>query len=223
MTAGPQTILSTILDRKWLTNDVFELVCDRPAGYGFSPGQYAVVYQQQHCREYTIISAADDPVVRFLVRHIPSGLISSFLATAPVGTPLGLGRAKGYLTFKASSRPAVFVATGVGVAPFVAMAHSGIRNFTLIHGIRLHADRYYQDLFARTASRYVACISREQLGSQPETEHCFSGRVTTYLETVLTPRICDFYLCGSADMIRDVLLILDQKFRGSNVYYESFT
>ena len=222
MATGTDENVSRLLERRWLTDEVFELTCARPQGYSFTPGQYAEIYHQQESREYTLISSQDDSHLQFLIRHVPAGLVSGFLAAAPVGAPIQLGHPKGYLTFSASPRPAVFVATGVGVAPFVAMARAGIQGFTMIHGSRSGADRYYHEIFEQKANLYLACLSRQTPG-ESEPAGWFSGRVTTYLKTVALPQICDFYLCGSASMIRDVMQVLDQRFRGSKVYYELFS
>jgi len=43
-----------------------------------------------------------------------------------------------------------------------------------------------------------------------------------YIENHLPPLVYDFYLCGRSDMIRDVILIVDEKFPGSYVYTEIY-
>jgi NAD(P)H-flavin reductase len=48
------------------------------------------------------------------------------------------------------------------------------------------------------------------------------GRVSDYLEAHLPDGAYDFYLCGRQDMIRDVTLLVDEKFPGSLVYAETF-
>ena len=48
------------------------------------------------------------------------------------------------------------------------------------------------------------------------------GRVTEYLDQHLTPGTYDFYLCGRSEMIRDVTLLIDERFPGSLVYTELF-
>jgi hypothetical protein len=46
--------------------------------------------------------------------------------------------------------------------------------------------------------------------------------VTDYIRNRLPPRTYDFYLCGRQDMIRDVTLLVDERFDGSLVYSEIF-
>ncbi|MFZ0131496.1 MAG: hypothetical protein WAK95_03065, partial [Desulfobacterales bacterium] len=115
-------------------------------------------------------------------------------------------------------RPAVFVATGTGIAPFAAMARSGVEGFTVLHGVRQAGECYYAALLRSRARRYVACLSQKG----PPGTGTFHGRVTDYLATHLEPGPCDFYLCGRGDMIRDATWIVDERFAGSMVYSEIY-
>ena len=50
----------------------------------------------------------------------------------------------------------------------------------------------------------------------------FHGRVTDYLRDKLPVTAYDFYLCGRREMIRDVTLLVDERFPGSHIYTEPF-
>jgi hypothetical protein len=80
---------------------------------------------------------------------------------------------------------------------------------------------HYQDFFRRTARLYVPCLSAspDQAGA---IENGFGGRVTQYLKEYFPSSTYDFYLCGRQEMIRDVTLLVDEKFSGSLVYTETF-
>jgi NAD(P)H-flavin reductase len=82
-------------------------------------------------------------------------------------------------------------------------------------------DLYYESLFRKTATLYVPCLStlRDPREGAPG---AFAGRVTGYLADHLTSGAYDFYLCGRGEMIRDVILLADQKFPDSLVYTEPF-
>jgi len=112
----------------------------------------------------------------------------------------------------------VFVATGTGIAPFVSMGLSGCNGFTLLHGIRNPDERYYADVFERTAGIYVPCIS----GPGSPVPGAFPGRVTGYVAEDLPAGEYDFYLCGRTEMIRDVTRIVDRRFPASRVFIELF-
>jgi len=156
-----------------------------------------------------------------LIRHVPGGALTPFLASLEPGAEIAFSGPRGHFAFRPSDRPAVFVATGTGIAPFAAMARSGVRGFLLLHGVRAPEDLAYEDLFRPTAGEVVHCLTGQGSGQTAHPE-AFSGRVTAYLETNLPRRDYDFYLCGREEMIRDVTLLVDEAFPGSRVYAEIF-
>ncbi len=127
----------------------------------------------------------------------------------------------GFFTYQPSAHKAVFVATGTGVAPFVAYAKSGIKNFILLHGVGSEAELYYSDLFLTAAAQYVGCLSQGDEADAFDGE-IFPGRVTSYLQNQLPSGVYDFYLCGSGVMVRDALEIIDSRFPDSRVFSETF-
>lgn len=49
-----------------------------------------------------------------------------------------------------------------------------------------------------------------------------SKKASEYLAKRLTPSDYDFYLCGEREMIRNVTLLVDERFPGSLLYREVF-
>lgn len=209
---------SNILERQWLSAGTFELILSKPNGFEHVAGQRIAIRCEGIEREYSIASAPAEPELRLCIRRVEKGRLSGLLASCAVRSSLKISGPAGYFVFQPSSRQAVFAATGTGIAPFHAMAASGISGFVLLHGVGETADLYYREQMAAAAARYVACISREH----PIRKGCFRGRVTAYLMSQLKPGAYDFYLCGNADMIRDVTLLVDERFRGSRVFSEPF-
>jgi NAD(P)H-flavin reductase len=97
------------------------------------------------------------------------------------------------------------------------MVRSGLKNFTLLHGVRSPEDLYYSAVFKSAAAAYVPCLS-----GGTRLKEGFSGRVTDYLNTHFAVGAYDFYLCGRSEMIRDATLIVDDRFPGSFVYTEIY-
>lgn len=207
-----------IISRRALSPKVFELSISKPAAFDFIAGQRICLKLGGAERDYSIVSAPDEPDIRLCIRNVSDGLLSPQLAQVPAGKALTFTGPHGYFTFKASSRPAVFVATGTGIAPFCSMARSGVRGFTLLHGVGAPEDLYYRALLLTHAASYRACLSE----SRPAAAEHFAGRVTDYIATHLPRQACDFYLCGRQDMIRDVTLLVDEGFPGSLAYSEPF-
>ncbi len=205
------------IHRNWLTPDTFELRVERPAGFAFIPGQKVRFIQEDIQRDYTLINAPQDVQLALLVRHIPNGRFSPLLARADKTQVFTVEGPFGYFAFHPSSRPAIWVATGTGIAPFIAFARSGRHCRMLLHGVREPSELYFREELIRAAHLYTGCISGADVPAD-----CFGGRVTDYLEHHLPAERCDFYLCGRMEMIAAAMDIIDRKFEGSHVFTEIF-
>lgn len=211
----------TVCERVWLDDEAFELTCSRPEGFQFLAGQYVTLEYQGISREYTIVSPPDASELRFLIKRQHEGAFSSRLASVDRGCVLTMERLKGYLSFRPSKRSVVFVATGVGIAPFVSMAASGVRGFTLIHGVRKASGLFYRQEMMAAADRYQACISGgEQVGNLPG---FYQGYVTDYVKATLPRGMYEFYLCGSRAMIHDMTHLLDEQYPDTVIYSEAYS
>jgi NAD(P)H-flavin reductase len=217
-----KTLASThsavLLSRRWLSDKTFEINISNPPGFEFEPGQRISLSLGGHTRDYSIVSAPQETNLIFCIRSVAGGKLSTLLSVADTGTPLTVYGPHGYFTFKPSSRPAVFVATGTGIAPFCSMARSGISGFALLHGVHLLEDLYYANQFQQSARAYIPCLTE----ANPLPQNAFKGKVTEYLQRHLPSGAYDFYLCGRHGMIRDATLLIDERFPDSLVYTEMF-
>jgi len=204
-----------------LSANTFELRLARPEGFAFRAGQHIRLQWKGLERDYSLTSAPEDAPLAILIRHVPEGALTPFLASLEPGAEIAFSGPRGHFAFRPSDRPAVFVATGTGIAPFAAMVRSGVRDFLLLHGVRVEEDLYYEDLFRAAAGEVVPCLTGPGSG-QSLRPGAFPGRVTAYLGANLPQGAYDFYLCGRAEMIRDVTLLVDEAFPGSRVYAEIF-
>jgi len=169
-------------------------------------------------REYSLYSGDDDPYFEFLVKEVDGGRVSCALKKCRPGDTVELDGPYGKFVLEApmdKTRKYLFMATGVGIAPFRGFVGSypGI-DYLLLHGVRYLAERYEMD-FYRPGS-YISCVSREQGGD-------FSGRVTDYLRLhqVDPERYC--YLCGNSAMVREAYEILrEQGVESDRLFTEVF-
>jgi benzoate/toluate 1,2-dioxygenase reductase component len=201
-----------------LSAKAFELTLERPAAFVFSAGQRLQLEYEATARDYSIVSGPDEARLRLCIRQVAGGRLSGPLAAVRDGAAVTFTGPHGYFTFRASPRPAVFVATGTGIAPFCAMAAAGVGGFTLLHGVATPEELYYREFIQPRAAAFVACLS----GGRPAGPARFSGRVTDYLRDRLPPAAYDFYLCGRQEMVRDATLLIDERFPESLVYSEIF-
>jgi ferredoxin-NADP reductase len=207
-----------LIDLRWLSPRSFELTVSRPAVFGFMPGQRIRVRHLGVDRDYSLASAPQDPVLTLCVRKIEHGLVSGRLAEMQPRSMIEFSGPVGYFSFQPSQNRPVFIATGTGVAPFRSMARSGVGGFMLLHGVSHLEDLYYKHELQSAADRYVPCLS----GGPQETDGTFSGHVSDYAREKLPDGNYDFYLCGNGDMIRDVMLLADDRFPNARIYTELF-
>jgi ferredoxin--NADP+ reductase len=174
--------------------------------HDFYPGQVVKIAADLAMapRIYSICSGNEDSEIRVLFNVKEDGLLTPWLAGVIPG--MKIWATKPYGSFKDDKKPAWWIATGTGIAPFYSMFRSGIsENKTLIHGVR-HLNQFYfeDELEWALGDRYVRCCSHEQ------SCNVFPGRITKYLEEIKElPTDINYYLCGKAIMVvevRDLLI-----------------
>lgn len=213
--------LVTVAGRQWLNADSFVLQCSRPANFAFEAGQHVVLTCEREEREYTLLSAPSAADLRFLIKRVAGGKLSTRLAELAPGAVLGMSRAKGYLTYRSTDRPAVFIATGVGIAPFVSMVAAGRTGFTLIQGARNPSGLFFRQELRAAAGSYIPCVSGTI--DAADLHDLYPGRVTGAVKRFLDPGRYDVYLCGSRAMITEMLLLLDEQCPEARIYSEAYT
>jgi len=193
----------------WYGQDVFELALERD-GLEFAPGDCLALYAEEGrvSRPYSISSGTDEKVLRFLIRRMKDGAVSTFLADRKPGDEVRVSPPFGWFRpgEKAAKSPFVFVATGTGIAPFLAYlrSHPKVAPVACLYGVRQFADAVDVAWLQKTGNMKLA-VSRE---SVPPHHH---GRVTDLLEQLPCDPNTDYYLCGLDAMIDDVTNWLDAR------------
>ncbi|MDA8237887.1 MAG: FAD-binding oxidoreductase [Chloroflexi bacterium] len=214
---------ATLVERRDLTADVASLLVE-PDGRGpaFAPGQYAtlglIADGRPILRPYSMAAPhAGSGAWEFHVRRVRGGALTERLWEVPVGGRLLLGRPRGrFVLDPADERAHLFVATGTGIAPFVAMIRDDLaagrrRRLAIVHGAA-HADELgFRDLLrplaARPGSRvrYVPSISRPAdprnagwSGATGRAEQIVGER---WAALDLDPADTVAYLCGNPGMV----------------------
>lgn len=210
-----------IIKRRWISQKTFEIHISRPATFHFEPGlAIKIIFEgvEGFCAP---VSAPDEPTIVLHLQHRKEEPLSCKLALCGMEASLQLTGPFGYFTFMSSSRPAVFIAYGSGIAPFVSMARCGLKDFILVHEVTTVDDLTYEEIFRKSARKYIPCLSRSVV-SDVVRDDMFSGKVTDCLTKHLLPGTYDFYLSGKGEMIREVVQLIDDHFAGSHVYTEIF-
>jgi ferredoxin-NADP reductase len=218
---GVPRFCASLVDRHWLAPGILELRLTRPEGVTFIPGQFLRFVMDGYERDYTMVSTPDGKTLDFCIAVVDGGRFSSNMQKADIDATFQLTGPHGHFVFQGPANPAVFVATGTGVAPFVAFCRSGVGAGLLLHGVGTPDRLIYREILQSGLDDYVPCISRP-FEKMERPIHAFPGRVTHYLGQQLKPGLYDFYLCGRGAMIRDVTALIDEKFGDSRLFIETY-
>lgn len=209
MTTGLNNETMAVRSVRWNGGGVFEISLDRD-GLVFMPGDCLALFAADGrvSRPYSIASGIHDETVQFLIRHMPGGVVSSYLSERIAGDivrvspPFGWFRPGEHF----EKRPFCFIATGTGVAPFRAFLRSypDLTPHTFLYGVR-KAEDIVDRAWMESRGGALIAVSREA------TEGCHHGRVTDMVAQMELPPDADYYLCGLDTMIDDVTNLLEAR------------
>ncbi len=227
----PQRLEAPLRSVTRLSESALAFAIERPAGFGFLPGQYVnlQVPGTTAQRSYSFSSAPGDADLSFLVRDIPTGLMSSWLrGIATPGAILQIAGPAGAFYMRDIRRPILFVAGGTGLAPFLSMlgqlAETGSRQpIHMVYGVTNDSDLVDVEALAGFTRRiegftFTTCVAA------PNSAHPRKGYVTDHLAPdALHGGHVDIYLCGPPPMVDGVgRWLRDRNITPVNFYYEKF-
>ncbi|MCD2179496.1 benzoate 1,2-dioxygenase electron transfer component BenC [Rhizobium sp. C1] len=211
---------------------VVELDVDDPASAAaFLPGQYVniAVPQSGQTRSYSFSSAPGDARVSFLIKTIPGGLMSSWLAKASAGERLQLTGPLGSFYLREVQRPLLLLAGGTGLAPFLSMLEELARaackeKIHLVYGVTRDLDLVLIDQIAAFRER-LPSFSFTTVVADAASGHPRKGWVTQHMpQDGLLDGEFDTYLCGPPPMVEAVRRYFDEKgLKPRSFHYEKFT
>ncbi|WP_320054414.1 FAD-binding oxidoreductase [uncultured Acetobacteroides sp.] len=214
----PGTSPCKIIANEKISSYVHYLTFERP--YEFEAGQVLSLTLNADIppRLYSIASGTDEHFIGILFDVKPEGTLTTLLAQLSAGDTVFVSPPYG--SFIGNSEPAVWIATGTGIAPFISMARSGLaNNKLLIQGARTIDGFYFSDLFrGMEGLEYVRCSSKDS------NDNIYSGRLTSYLrETPSLPLNEKYYLCGNPLMVNEVRdLLIERGIPFDNILSEIF-
>lgn len=211
---------------------VLELAVDEgEATPVFLPGQYvniAVPGSADH-RSYSFSTPPGETGLGFLIKKIPDGLMSTWLARAKPGDSLTLTGPMGSFYLREGIGPLLFLAGGTGLAPFLSMlevlARAGSRrDIHLIYGVTRDLDLVLVDRLTALAKR-LPNFTFATVVADPASEHPRTGWVTQHMpDEMLAQADAEVYLCGPPPMVDAVRHYLDENgIRPASFHYEKFT
>lgn len=187
--------------------------------FDFIPGQVVKIGIDNTIppRIYSICSGNNEDEARILFNIKEEGELTPKLASLIPGEKIQVSEPYG--SFTDNNKPAWWIATGTGIAPFYSMFRSGLSvNKKLIHGARFLNQFYFEDeLEWALGNSYIRCCSQET------SCNTFPGRVSRYLaEQDKLPPV-NYYLCGSAIMVVEVRdMLIERGVPFSNIFAEIY-
>lgn len=157
-------------------------------------------------RLYSIAGSFADNTIRIVFDVHQDGKLTPMLSRLSEGENLQISKPFG--RFIGTDEPAWWIATGTGIAPFIAMSQQlAYHNKQLIHGARTIDGFLFKELFEKwLGDRYIKCCTTEVA------ENVYFGRLTNWLkEQKELPLDIKYYLCGNPEMVVEVRDILVSK------------
>jgi CDP-4-dehydro-6-deoxyglucose reductase len=210
----------------------FDFVVPETAEFPFIPGQFVSLKQDFDGREltraYSIASAPDSNRFSLCLNRIEHGTFSNFLFSLQPGAELEVSEPLGYFTLRRPERPALFIATGTGVAPFRSMLFQHLSE-SAAPRILLLGCRYVDGLLYNTEfedlARQHSHFSYRPTVTRPD-DHWTGriGRVQAHMDEALEGRSeVDVFICGLKEMVDHVRGLLKQKgFDRKQIIYEKY-
>ncbi|WP_054458452.1 ferredoxin--NADP reductase [Phaeobacter sp. 11ANDIMAR09] len=126
-----------------LAENTLALHLTKPADFSHRPGQWLrlTLPTTGESRILSIVSAPHEPVLTLATR-ISDSTFKRALMKLSAGAELGITQASGHFTLQEDvSRPAVFIAGGIGITPFMSMIRTAAKTASVQKIILFYANR----------------------------------------------------------------------------------
>ena len=219
-----QWIPGRIAQKRIWHEGLFSLSIDCPGVAPFECGQFlqlGLTVADRHVhRPYSVASPHGDRLEFFIVR-VEGGELTPLLWQLNIGDAIDVS-AKGTGSFTLSHVPPAkclwLLATGTGLAPYIAMLQDGAcwdaySSVVVVHGVRYRTDFAYLDAMHTWKDRYGERFAFVPIASRDLVDHGFQGRITTALESGMLEQLAGqtlsvddsaVMLCGNPQMLDDV-------------------
>ena len=183
-------------------------------------------------RNYSLSSSPNSNYYRISVKREEKGLVSNYLHDMlSQGDKIKLSPPYGSLCLKETDKPAVLISGGVGITPMISILQDAVkqqltRKIYFIHGARNRDTHAFKDNVVKLAAdhdnvNHHFFYSRNSVKSA-DTE---PGRITinSVKEIASHQKDAEFYLCGPAQMMKDLYReLINWGVNQNNIVYEYF-
>lgn len=202
-----------LIGKETVARQIVILRFTKPAGFSFVPGQFVQVRvsegDQFVLRSYSLSSTPNDPYLELCVKILPGGKASALFNGLKIDEAVAISEARGFFVVKPEhAKRKIFIATSTGITPIISMieGNTGAGEMaTLVFGVRTEEDLFWVERFKKVKQKqtnfeHIITLSQPSLNWTGK-----KGRVTAYLPIEASG---EYYICGNADMVKDVRQIL---------------
>lgn len=197
----------TVLSITQVNHNTYSLKTTKPTGFAFIPGHSCLLNipdtEQSKARAFTFVSTNQDEHLEFLIkRSSDPESITHQLINAQPGDTLAM---TGLFGTHRATGPSTYVAAGIGIAPFLAIARSHpdiAKESTLIWSLKKAEDILYEDELRQRFKEVIITLTQDQ---HPAYRH---GRITKELFQDLP--LENIQVCGSYEFNKEMKSIITQ-------------
>lgn len=190
----------------------------------FLPGQFVMFVAQSTLpsgksgvmkRAYSLCSPRSQAQrISIALNASTHGAISPIVYNLKKGDKVGLEGPYGLFTLRDTSRKKVFLAGGTGISPILSMLYEleqqkKMQDVLVIYSAKKEEDVLFRKEladFEREGARIVITLTEEAPPSwKGETRRIDGAMITQFVHD---PSSCDFYMCGSPQMVQSLLQAL---------------
>jgi Flavodoxin reductases (ferredoxin-NADPH reductases) family 1 len=179
--------------------------------FSYQPGQHTVISFEQDGdtvkRPYTPVNLPGTDTLALAIKRYEDGTASTWMAERSVGDPLTLTELTGNLHLRDPERDVVFLSTGTGITPMIAMLKQYLREGTgqvaFLYGERTQEDIMFRETLDHLSADHdtlqvLYSLSHEEWSGP-------TGHVQTHLDEALGDAFDDphYYICGIPPMVVD--------------------
>jgi glycine betaine catabolism B len=211
----------TITSIHRMTPQVKQFVIEADDTFEFEPGQHTTVRferddpdegeDEQVVRPYTATNTPGSQQITLAIKRYDGGTASVYMHERETGDTVTLGELGGNLTLRDTDEDVVFVSTGTGITPMMAMLKQylevGTGEVEFFYGEKNQESIMYRETLDQLASEHdrlsvVYSLSDEDWNGP-------TGHVQDHLGDHLDGLGRDFYVCGIPQMVVDTKGHLD--------------
>lgn len=226
-----------VKDKKVWTTGLFTITIEAPDVQAFKPGQFLQlgVYKEGRTgdqdgiinRPYSVASPHGKELEFFIV-VVPDGELTPKLDALKIGDTL-LVNDKGAGRFTLDKTPDAdhlwLIATGTGLAPYVAMLRTQtpwerFKKIVVVHGVRQENDLAYEQELNAYKDKYPGQFALIQSLTRQQSDHALRGRIPALMasgqlereaECDLSASTSSVLLCGNPAMLDSMEDLLNNR------------